>query len=71
MQLEETRNMLSTRLLLISFLLMMPLTVSAKDAPPLTTLLGVGLWSRPAYDGADTNKTTLIPVVRYYGHPWS
>ncbi len=61
--------MLYTRLLLISFLLMMPLTVSAKDAPPLTTLLGVGLWSRPAYAGADTNQTTLIPLVRYYGHP--
>ena len=36
----------------------------------MTTLLGAGIWSRPAYDGADSRKTDLIPVVRYYGKPW-
>ena len=62
--------MLSTRLLLTTLLLMMSFTACAEDTPPVTTLLGAGLWSRPAYDGADINQTTLIPVVRYYGHPW-
>ncbi|MEO6147167.1 MAG: MipA/OmpV family protein, partial [Sulfuriferula sp.] len=62
--------MLSTRLLLLSLLCMLPFSVCAENAPPLTTQLGAGLWSRPAYDGAETNQTTLIPVVRYYGQPW-
>lgn len=43
---------------------------AAEDAPPVTTLLGAGVWSRPAYDGADTSHTVPIPVVRYYGQPW-
>ena len=62
--------MLSARKLLIFLLIAMPLTAYAEDAPALTTLLGVGLWSRPAYDGADTNQTTLIPLVRHYGKTW-
>jgi outer membrane scaffolding protein for murein synthesis (MipA/OmpV family) len=32
-------------------------------------LLGAGLRSRPAYDGADAQRIDLIPVVRYYGRP--
>ena len=34
------------------------------------TLLGPGLRSRPAYDGSDSRKVELVPVVRYLGHPW-
>jgi outer membrane scaffolding protein for murein synthesis (MipA/OmpV family) len=34
------------------------------------TLLGPGVRSRPAYDGSDSRKTELVPVVRYLGHPW-
>ena len=30
-------------------------------------LLGAGLRSRPAYDGADAQRADVIPVVRYYG----
>lgn len=45
--------------------------VRAEDAAPLTTLLGAGVWSRPAYDGADGSQATvLIPVVRHYGRTW-
>ncbi len=62
--------MLSVRQLLISLVFMVPLTVCAENAPPVSTLLGAGLWSRPAYDGAESNQTTLIPSVRYYGKPW-
>jgi outer membrane scaffolding protein for murein synthesis (MipA/OmpV family) len=42
----------------------------AEETQPVTTLLGVGLWSRPAYDGADSTHAVAIPVVRYYGSPW-
>ena len=45
-------------------------TAQAEDAPPITTLIGAGLWSRPAYNGADSNRTSLIPALRYYGKPW-
>lgn len=62
--------MLTTRLLLLPLLLIMPLTAYAEDTPPISTLLGAALWSRPTYDGAETNRTTLIPAVRYYGQPW-
>jgi outer membrane scaffolding protein for murein synthesis (MipA/OmpV family) len=58
--------MLRSALLLLA-LLTPPLAI-ADDTP--SVLLGAGLWSRPAYDGADTSRTMLIPVVRYYGQPW-
>lgn len=58
--------MLRASLLLLA-LFTSPLAI-ANDTP--SVLLGAGLWSRPAYDGADTSRTVLIPVVRYYGQPW-
>jgi len=40
----------------------------AEPAAPVRPLLGAGVWSRPAYDGASDGQTTaLIPSVRYYG----
>ena len=33
-------------------------------------LLGAGVRTRPAYDGSSSQTTDLIPLVRYYGHPW-
>jgi MipA family protein len=33
-------------------------------------LLGAGVRTRPAYDGSASQRTDLIPVVRYYGRPW-
>jgi outer membrane scaffolding protein for murein synthesis (MipA/OmpV family) len=33
-------------------------------------LLGAGVRSRPAYDGSKSQTLELIPVIRYYGHPW-
>lgn len=33
-------------------------------------LLGAGVRSRPAYDGASAREIDLVPVVRYYGRPW-
>jgi len=34
------------------------------------TLLGPGLRSRPAYDGSASQRSELVPVVRYFGQPW-
>jgi MipA family protein len=33
-------------------------------------LLGAGVRSRPAYDGSASQRTDLVPVLRYYGRPW-
>lgn len=33
-------------------------------------LVGAGLRSRPAYDGSKSQRTDVIPVLRYYGRPW-
>ena len=33
-------------------------------------LLGPGLRSRPAYDGSDSQRIELVPVVRNYGQHW-
>ena len=33
-------------------------------------LIGPGLRARPAYDGSDSRRLELVPVVRYFGQPW-
>jgi outer membrane protein len=33
-------------------------------------LIGPGLRSRPAYDGSNSQKTELVPVIRYLGQPF-
>ena len=40
---------------------------AAQDNP---TLIGAGVRSRPAYDGSASQRTDIIPVLRYYGRPW-
>jgi MipA family protein len=44
-----------------------PLCGQAQDNP---ILLGAGVRSRPAYDGSKSQRTDVIPVLRYYGRPW-
>lgn len=51
-------------------LLLVPIVAFAQIAPDDYTLLGVAVRTRPAYDGSDSQRTDLIPVVRYYGKPW-
>ena len=34
------------------------------------SLIGPGLRSRPAYDGSASQRTELVPVVRYFGERW-
>ena len=33
-------------------------------------LIGPGLRSRPAYDGSNSQRTEVVPVIRYFGQPW-
>jgi len=45
-------------------------TAAAQQNPPqdeLGTLLGLGVRSRPDYDGASKQELEPIPVIRYYG----
>jgi outer membrane scaffolding protein for murein synthesis (MipA/OmpV family) len=47
--------------------LLLPATALAQDPDPLGTLLGIGVRSRPEYDGSGKQELEPIPVVRYYG----
>jgi len=50
--------------------LMVPFAALAQIAPEDYTLVGVAVRTRPAYDGSDSQRTDLIPVLRYYGKTW-
>jgi outer membrane scaffolding protein for murein synthesis (MipA/OmpV family) len=55
---------------LLVTLLIVPATLCAAEPPPqedLGTLLGLGIRSRPDYDGASKQELEPIPVIRYYG----
>ena len=54
-------------LLIPATLLLLPLWSQAQDRP---SLLGAAVRSRPAYDGSNSQRTDIIPVLRYYGQPW-
>lgn len=56
------------RPLIVACGLMVPLAALAELTND--TLLGPGLRLRPAYDGSAAQETELVPVVRYFGHPW-
>lgn len=47
-----------------------PLTTLAEDQTDNPVLIGAGVRTIPAYDGASTNVWQLIPILRYYGKPW-
>ena len=53
--------------LLLALVALVPLGSNAQENP---TLIGAGLRSRPAYDGSKSQRTDVIPVLRYYGQPW-
>jgi outer membrane scaffolding protein for murein synthesis (MipA/OmpV family) len=61
--------MLRTTLFLIACALLASVQALAADAAP-RPFLGVGIWSRPAYVGADANVVAVFPIVRYYGKHW-
>jgi outer membrane scaffolding protein for murein synthesis (MipA/OmpV family) len=46
---------------------LLPIPALAQDTDQLGTLLGLGVRSRPEYDGAAKQELEPIPVIRYYG----
>jgi len=50
--------------------LMAPLAAFAQIVPDDYTLVGVAVRTRPAYDGSDSQRADLVPVLRVYGKPW-
>jgi outer membrane scaffolding protein for murein synthesis (MipA/OmpV family) len=59
-----------TRGAALVFGLAVQLAAFAQSPPPDPVLIGAGLRARPAYDGSDSRRGELIPVLRYYGRPW-
>jgi outer membrane scaffolding protein for murein synthesis (MipA/OmpV family) len=56
------------RIAIFAFGVIVPLAAFAELSND--SLLGPGLRSRPAYDGSDSRRIELVPVVRYFGQPW-
>jgi len=50
--------------------LLVPASGLGQQTPVDYTLIGAGIRSRPAYDGAAARRSEAIPVLRYYGRPW-
>jgi len=58
------------RALAALILIACPAAAAAQQfVPDDYTLLGAAVRTRPAYDGSLSQKTDLIPVIRYYGQP--
>ena len=53
--------------LLVLLLTFLPGMVLGQENP---TIVGAAVRSRPAYDGSQSQRTDIIPVLRYYGRPW-
>lgn len=51
-------------------LLMLPVSAAAQIVPDDYTLVGIAARTRPAYDGSESQRTDVIPLLRYYGQPW-
>jgi len=57
--------------LIALFVSLLPsLALAQMVLPEDYTLLGATVRSRPAYDGSQSQRTDVVPVVRYYGQPW-
>jgi outer membrane scaffolding protein for murein synthesis (MipA/OmpV family) len=55
--------------LLVPLLLVPGAALAQAILPEDYTLLGAAVRTRPAYDGSLSQKTDLVPIVRYYGQP--
>jgi outer membrane protein len=53
--------------LALALAVLLPFSVQGQENP---ILIGAGVRSRPAYDGANSQRDDIIPVLRYYGQPW-
>jgi outer membrane protein len=62
--------MLRLTIIVAGALLLIPASGRGQQTPVDYTLVGAGIRSRPAYDGAAARRSEAIPVLRYYGKPW-
>ena len=53
-----------------SFALVALLPLAAFAELSNDSMIGPGLRSRPAYDGSDSQRTELVPVIRHFGPNW-
>ena len=56
----------ATALLVAAATLPVPALAELSNDP----MIGPGVRSRPAYDGSDTQRAEVVPVIRYLGEPW-
>ena len=56
-----------TRISLLLLALVFSLPACAQENP---ILVGAALRTRPAYDGSASQRTDVVPVLRYYGQRW-
>ncbi|HYQ95286.1 MAG TPA: MipA/OmpV family protein, partial [Burkholderiales bacterium] len=61
---------MTARCMALALPLIVPLAALAQTALPDYAWIGAGVRTRPAYDGSASQRTDLIPTVRYYGKPW-
>ena len=52
---------------LLFILAMLPLAAAADDD---YTLIGLGVRTRPEFDGSNSRTVDVVPYLRYYGKPW-
>jgi MipA family protein len=58
----------SLRIVLIAFAVVAPAAAMAELSND--SMIGPGLRSRPAYEGAASQHTEFVPVIRYLAEPW-
>jgi outer membrane scaffolding protein for murein synthesis (MipA/OmpV family) len=56
--------------LAIVLCLVAPLPAFAQTPPAIPEWIGLGVRTRPAYDGSASQSAEVIPTVRYFGQPW-
>src|SRR5260221_1283331 len=61
---------MTARCMALALPLIVPLAALAQTALPDYAWIGAGVRTRPSYDGSATERTDLIPTVRYCGKPW-
>ena len=56
------------RFALLAFGLTVPLFAHAELSND--SMIGPAVRTRPAYDGSDSQRIEVVPVIRYFGRPW-
>ena len=55
---------------IVAVCMLAPPAAFAQSPPANPEWIGLGVRTRPAYDGSASQRVELIPTVRYYGRPW-